>query len=64
MKKLCGMLVGEAVYEAALASWPKRPATGYDDGSWGAACANHVLLLAREMGEEPKTDPEAARRPQ
>ena len=61
--KLCGMLVSEAVCKAAFESWPRRPAIGWDDRGWQAACANHVLLTARELGEEPETDPDAARRP-
>lgn len=51
---LCGMLVSEAVRERAIKTWPSRPATGYDDRSWAAATANHVLLVAREFGEEPQ----------
>ncbi|HLB47768.1 MAG TPA: hypothetical protein VJL59_12245 [Anaerolineales bacterium] len=58
---LCGMLVSDVVRDAALATWPHRPPTGYDDRSWGAACANHVLSVARDLGEEPETDPKAAR---
>lgn len=58
---LCGMLVSEKVRNAALAEWPSRPETGYDDRLWGAACANHVLLIAREHGEEPEADPDAIR---
>lgn len=54
---LCGLLVSKAVADEAIATWPRRPATGFDDRSWSAACANHVLGIAREHGEEPKTDP-------
>ena len=53
-KTLAGLVVTEQVFESALATWPTRPATGYDDRSWAAACANHVLLVAREHGAEPK----------
>ncbi len=61
--KLCGLLVSKEVAVAATKTWPTRPATGYDDRSWGAACANHVMLTARDLGETPDTDPEAARYP-
>lgn len=53
-KELAGLLVSEETFDAALADWPRRPPTGFDDLSWGAACANHVLLVARERGEEPE----------
>lgn len=49
---LCGMRVSEQVRDEALQTWPRRPPTGYDDRLWGAVCANHVLLIAREHGEE------------
>ena len=55
------MLVSKLVRDESVATWPQRPPTGYDDRSWGAACANHVVLMAREVGEEPETDPEAAK---
>jgi hypothetical protein len=61
--KLCGMLVSQRVFDEAMKDWPRRPPTGFDDRSWGGACANHVLLVARELGEEPDTDPDAARYP-
>ena len=60
---LCGMLVSRRVRDKAVRTWPTRPPTGYDNRTWGAAYANHVLLVAREFGEEPEADPEAARRP-
>ena len=53
--ELCGMLVSETVRDAALADWPQRPETETDDRVWSAACANHVLLCAREHGEEPQS---------
>ena len=51
--ELCGLLVSEAVRDEASRTWPKRPPTFGDDRLWAAACANHVLLVAREHGEEP-----------
>lgn len=35
----------------AYAHWPRRPPTGYDDRSWGAACANHLLGWERKVFE-------------
>jgi hypothetical protein len=52
-KELCGILVSQEVFDESISTWPKRPPTGYDDRLWRAACANHVLLIAREHGEEP-----------
>ena len=60
---LCGLLVSIRVQEEAYRTWPRRPPTGFDDRSWGGACANHVRLVAQELGEEFCTDPEAARYP-
>lgn len=53
-RELCGLAVSEDAFKAAVESWPRRPATGYDDRSWEAACCNHVLLTARQHGEEPR----------
>lgn len=55
--ELCGMLVSEKVRDEAVKTWPTRPPTGFDDRSWSAALANHVLLVARDHGEEPETAP-------
>lgn len=55
--ELCGMLVSSTVRDAAAKNWPTRPPTGWDDRTWSAACANHVLLVAREHGEEPEMAP-------
>lgn len=55
--ELCGMLISPAVRDEAYKTWPRRPPTGYDDRLWSGACANHVLLIAREHGEEPETAP-------
>ena len=52
-QNVCGLLVSEAVAKAAYDSWPRRPPTGYSDDSWASACKNHVLLVAREHGEDP-----------
>ncbi|NCC94777.1 MAG: hypothetical protein EOM10_16175 [Opitutae bacterium] len=52
--ELCGLLVSKEVQTEAYRTWPTRPATGYDDRTWLAACRNHVLVVAREMGEEPQ----------
>lgn len=51
--KLCGLWVSPRVRDQAIQTWPKRPPTGYDDRTWGAACAQHVLLVMRELGEQP-----------
>jgi hypothetical protein len=61
--KLCGLLVSQRVADEADRTWPKRPPTGYDDRLWGAALANHVAGVAKELGETAETDPEAARYP-
>jgi len=51
---LCGIMVTEEIRDAALRTWPHRPPTGYDDRSWGAACANHVLLVSQELSTSPQ----------
>lgn len=53
-REMYGMLVSAEVARKAIETFPRRPPTGYDDRSWEAACRNHILLVAREMGEEPR----------
>ena len=53
---LAGLRVTEEIRTEALKNWPRRTPTGYDDRTFSAACANHVLLVAREHGWEPIPD--------
>ncbi len=50
--------MSEKVYDEALRTWPRiTPGIPTDPRIRAAECANHVLLVAREHGEEPKTAP-------
>jgi hypothetical protein len=48
--EICGIAVPAALRDVIYENWPERTPTGYDDRSFAAACANHVLLVAREHG--------------
>ena len=50
--KINGLEVSRRVADEAYRTWPTRPATGFDDRTWNAACNNHVALIAKEMGEK------------
>jgi len=57
--EVCGMLVSPEAHAEIMSTWPKPVGIGLcsDPRVWSAACANHVLLVARSFGEEPETAP-------
>lgn len=58
-RELAGMMVSQQVFDEAVRTWP-RPRNGMGAQPVGAVCANHVLIIARSMGEEPETAPRSA----